>query len=77
MDGSESESTSTSLYEGLPPAPGKERTEVADSIMEPPQPMYRWPSAFDCCDRSVSVWDTLLPLAASSVGGQGLDVIAP
>lgn len=34
-------------------------------------------TAFDCCDRSVNVWETLIPLAVSSVGGQSLDVIAP
>ena len=83
MDGSESENAST--YSGMPPLPGNEHMESANSLLEgipTPDAQYyarQLPnmSAFDCCDRSVSVWETLLPLAVSSVGGQGIDVIAP
>lgn len=36
---------------------------------------------FDCCDRSINVWETLLPLVSSSAAAaaatQGLDFIAP
>lgn len=79
-----SDSGSNSLYAGLPPAPGRERMDTADTLLETlPTPDPRLygrqssMSAFDCCDRSVNVWETLIPLAASSLGGQGIDVIAP
>ena len=79
-----SESDNGSLYAGLPPAPGRGRLDSADTLLETlPTPDPRLygrqasMSAFDCCDRSVNVWETLLPLAASSMGGQGIDVIAP
>jgi len=73
-----------SLYAGLPPAPGRERLATADTLLEAlPTPNPRLyarkdgMSAFDCFDRSVNVWETLTPLAASSMQGQGIDVIAP
>jgi len=73
-----------SLYAGLPPAPGRERLATADTLLEalptPDPRLYARKdsmSAFDCCDRSVNVWETLIPLAASSMQGQGIDVIAP
>lgn len=34
------------------------------------------PSSLDCTDRSVNLWETLLPLQSTSAG-QALDVIAP
>ena len=34
-------------------------------------------ASLDCTDRSVNLWDTLRPLAVSSMQGQGLDCIAP
>ena len=33
-------------------------------------------SSLDCTDRSVNLWDTLLPLNSATGGGHGLDVIA-
>ncbi|KAK9795501.1 hypothetical protein WJX73_009996 [Symbiochloris irregularis] len=34
-------------------------------------------SSLDCTDRSVNLWDTLLPLHSAAGGGHALDVIAP
>ena len=83
-----SDSDNISLYAGLPPKPGKDQLQSANSILDDlPSPDADYYArhmsstkitAFDCCDRSVNVWETLIPLAAaSSICGQGLDVIAP
>lgn len=52
-------------YTGVPVA--YETMEYADYV------------PFDCCDRSINVWESLLPLVSSSAAAatQGLDVIAP
>lgn len=38
--------------------------------------LYSRPTSLDCTDRSVNLWETLLPLQSTSTG-QALDVIAP
>lgn len=74
-------SETSSIYLGLPPAPGKELSENVESLMDSIPDVYgrshRSFNALDCCDRSVNIWETLIPLAACTVNGQGLDVIAP
>nr|ARQ20718.1 sugar-dependent 1 tag lipase [Lobosphaera incisa] len=61
------------------PLPEVPEVEASLEGLPAPEEFPEWSgsAAFDCCDRSVNIWETLLPLASSSMGGQALDVIAP
>ncbi|KAK9804424.1 hypothetical protein WJX72_011952 [[Myrmecia] bisecta] len=67
-----------STYSSRPLAEVPEADTIVEGLPAPEEfPEWSGSAAFDCCDRSVNIWETLLPLASSSMGGQALDVIAP
>ena len=73
-----SSSESDAILRGLPRAPGNSFVDKPSGYLLSKAYSGSLPNpAFDCCDRSVNIWESLLPLTVSNYQGQGLDVIAP